>query len=412
MKGKLLRSDQGISHEVFREASVVEGEEQAEGEGEEGQESSPKDDDILKSFRHIYVKEVVREPKMHFYKVPRLGSFLAIPLVYNSCLFEDALDNAVQDFLNIQKTREEQNKEKTEWEEEQARQREEREKVGEQYEAEPREWEPIEEKPFDTVEEQYVICFDTLGQDREIDEEQRRFALDTVRNFKRIWEETEYENLTRDRNRKLEIMELDKEFLDTEAQKILDEEERNVEEIISSREDPMDDEQRDLVMRQIRLSFIGRLFKEREDWHQNLMVLRDFNVIKMQRVVQTIFYLLKYKREDICEKGTNKFFWKKAKNLIDDEFINRLVFFNALGPKEDQFERYQTLNFLERNVEGIQIEEVDAYNLTLGKLFKWILLALKTRKEDIVRRKAMNVKAQDQRTQIQEAIQAREVKKG
>jgi hypothetical protein len=45
------------------------------------------------------VKEVVREPKMHFYKVPRLGSFLAIPLVYNSCLFEEALDNAVQDYI-------------------------------------------------------------------------------------------------------------------------------------------------------------------------------------------------------------------------------------------------------------------------------------------------------------------------
>jgi len=35
---------------------------------------------------HIYVPEVVREPKMHFYKVPRLGAFLAIPLEYKSCL--------------------------------------------------------------------------------------------------------------------------------------------------------------------------------------------------------------------------------------------------------------------------------------------------------------------------------------
>ena len=51
------------------------------------------------------------------------------------------------------------------------------------------------------------------------------------------------------------------------------------------------------------------------------------------------------------------------------------------------------MNFLERNIEGIQPEEVDAYNLTLGKLFKWVLLALKTRKEDIVRRKALNLRA-------------------
>jgi hypothetical protein len=146
-------------------------------------------------------------------------------------------------------------------------------------------------------------------------------------------------------------------------------------------------------MRQVRLNFIGRLFKEREDWNRNLMILRDFNVIKMPRVIQTLFYLLKYNREDICEKGTNKFFWKKAKNLVDDEFISRLAYFNVLGPKEDEYQRYQTLNFLERNIEGIQPEDVDVYNLTLGKLFKWVQLAIKTRKEDIVRRKALNLRA-------------------
>ncbi len=125
--------------------------------------------------------------------------------------------------------------------------------MGEPFEPEPKDWEVIEEKPFDTIEEQYVVCIDTLGQDREIEDEQRRFALETIRNYKRIWEETEYENLTKDRDRKLEIMELDKEFLDSESQKILDEEERYVDELINSREDPMDDEQKDLIMRQIRL---------------------------------------------------------------------------------------------------------------------------------------------------------------
>lgn len=130
-----------------------------------------KEEDILKSFRHIYVREVVREPKMHFYQVPRLGCFIAIPLAYNSCLFEDALDNAVLDYITVQKSREEQNKERFEWEDEQNRLREEREKNGEIYEPEPREWEVIEEKPFDTIEEQYVVCIDTLGQDREVDDE-------------------------------------------------------------------------------------------------------------------------------------------------------------------------------------------------------------------------------------------------
>jgi len=59
---------------------------------------------------HVYVKEVVREPRMHFYRVPKLGCFMAIPLVYNSCLFDDALENAIADWRDIQVRKEEQEK--------------------------------------------------------------------------------------------------------------------------------------------------------------------------------------------------------------------------------------------------------------------------------------------------------------
>ena len=43
----------------------------------------------------------MREPRMHFYKVPKLGSFLAARLEYNSCYFESALDNAVADYIEV-----------------------------------------------------------------------------------------------------------------------------------------------------------------------------------------------------------------------------------------------------------------------------------------------------------------------
>jgi len=35
--------------------------------------------------------------------------------------------------------------------------------------------------------------------------------------------------------------------------------------------------------------------------------------------------------------------------------------------------------------------------MTLGKLFKWLQLAIRTRKEDIVRRKALKKRAREQR---------------
>jgi hypothetical protein len=53
------------------------------------------------------VKEVVREPRMHFFKVPKLGSYIAIRLEYDSCLFEEALDVAIQDYIEMQAKRRE-----------------------------------------------------------------------------------------------------------------------------------------------------------------------------------------------------------------------------------------------------------------------------------------------------------------
>lgn len=63
--------------------------------------------DILNSFKHLYVREVVREPRMHFYRVPRLGSFMVVPLEYDSCLSVKALDEAVADMITLRKAMEE-----------------------------------------------------------------------------------------------------------------------------------------------------------------------------------------------------------------------------------------------------------------------------------------------------------------
>ena len=60
----------------------------------------------------MFVPEVVREPRMHFFKVPRLGSYLAVKLEYESCLFEQALVAGVNDYLEVQQRVREQEEEK------------------------------------------------------------------------------------------------------------------------------------------------------------------------------------------------------------------------------------------------------------------------------------------------------------
>ena len=51
---------------------------------------------------------------------------------------------------------------------------------GEQFEEDEQEWKEIEFAPFKTFKEEYIICLDTLGQDRQFTDEEKRFALETV----------------------------------------------------------------------------------------------------------------------------------------------------------------------------------------------------------------------------------------
>lgn len=75
-------------------------------------------------------------------------------------------------------------------------------------------WEVIQEKPYITRKKSYVVCLDTLGQDREFSEEQRRFILETLKRFRALWEAKEHRFLTRDRDLRLKAIEDEKEYID------------------------------------------------------------------------------------------------------------------------------------------------------------------------------------------------------
>jgi len=96
----------------------------------------------------INIVEVVREPRMKFFKVPRLGAYLALKLNYQSCLFEEALDEAIKDKFEVRQRKKQQKDEMNEWLEEQNKIKEEKEKIEEEYNIEDKEWEKIKPKEF------------------------------------------------------------------------------------------------------------------------------------------------------------------------------------------------------------------------------------------------------------------------
>lgn len=128
-----------------------------------------------------------------------------------------------------------------------------------------------------------------------------------------------------------------------------------------------------------------------EYWRQAFLDLKEQHILKMPRVLQTLFYLLRYEREDICEETTNKLDFKKVKELIGDDLFDKMLAYNPIGPSEMGYKAYQKLAFLKKNIESCNEEAVEEFSLLLGKIHKWVSLAIETRNEDVVKRK--NVKA-------------------
>lgn len=82
--------------------------------------------------------------------VPRLGSYLAVKLEFNSCLFEEAFDDAVANYAEVAGAKQELQVKKNEWEEQQNEAKLEKEENGEEFTPEEKEWEEIEYAPFKT----------------------------------------------------------------------------------------------------------------------------------------------------------------------------------------------------------------------------------------------------------------------
>lgn len=83
MIDRVLTPETGpISHSCFEEQAEEDNPASEEDDGEGNTAPKAKNEDILTTFKHIYVPEVVRESRMWFKRVPRLGSFMAVPLVY------------------------------------------------------------------------------------------------------------------------------------------------------------------------------------------------------------------------------------------------------------------------------------------------------------------------------------------
>lgn len=83
----------------------------------------------------------------------------------------------------------------------------------------------------------------------------------------------------------------------------------------------------------------------------------------------------------------------------EDSIYYKMNEYWPLGPKEAEHKEYQKLKFIQSNIDQINEEDVDEYSMTLGKLFRWLLMALELRIEDVTSRKRQKEKEREFRAE-------------
>ncbi len=132
--------------------------------------------------------------------------------------------------------RDEQDKEFKEWSEKQEQERQEKEDANEEFVPDEREWTDIASPAYLSKKQQYVVCLNTMGQDREFTDVELKFALRTVRTYRDRWEQLEKELLSEDINRRLDCAKEDKDYKEHHEQTDLNEIEKDVEDGLAPKE--------------------------------------------------------------------------------------------------------------------------------------------------------------------------------
>ena len=392
MKNKRLTLEQGVTNEVFKPPQEVDGE-------------------MKPAPEFFYVKNVVNEPRMVFFRIPKLGAFMSIALIWSSCLSEAAFDAGVEERIRFRKAKSEQEKDmearETKFQTDLIEKQEAKEPT-EELEAEYDNWkkalEPVQEAAFQTIRKEFVVNCDTMGQDREINQNDQNFLNDFVKLFAKSWEDTEHEELSKDIDFQLEYLES---LGQTPAKEIAEnfnaEEEKYAEERRIELEEFKEKEKElnyhlDCFKLEKLCQVLGA--KEVKDW---VFHLTKYRVVKYLSVFQAIWYLLGYTKEDLNTPGTTVLNWKNAKNWIKEEFFTEVLNFDHRGAKPKEVKNYAKILHLIKKIEKLNPEDIDNYNLGLGRLFRWLSMSLRLRKLNIeIRKENFEKKVNDRFNKIDE----------
>lgn len=319
----------------------------------------------------LSIDDVVNDPRIKFFDVPKLGAYLAAPVTYLSCLSESSFDLGVEDAVECRKKRILQLEEKQKYE------------LENREDEEPKVFEEINEEKFKANEVKIVLALDTLGLDKVFTDGQKEYLIDWALLIKEQMERAEEDCLRKDIQEYLIIKDFDSQRIE-KLQEWADEEKNVAEDALKVAGATISEELKQYISYDAPFEIHrNRVLAE----IQTLFKFRSFKVVKFARVFQLAFYLSGVEKERLVEPGTNMIQWKKGREFLNNNFEEFIKSAQPKGPKDQKPFVYAKTMRLEKDLKRVPLEEVNNFSFSLGLLYKFIDSYLKIRILDVTKRR-------------------------
>lgn len=322
----------------------------------------------------IYIENVVLEPQMHFFGIPRFGSFLGVKLEISSTFQAEFVDDFINAFLKRPLERQKPGEAEGEGEGE-----------GEGSGRRPRDWllESLEQSLAESDEFQavavemaaelsaarnslpsakktFVLCFDNLGQEERfpVAEERLGTLLGRLAELKQRWEETEFLGLAR------EALFVHTALNDPATRRSFEQLLRELPVCKSAPGSP-DFFEKALQTSEQRVEAVLS-FVESAGLREGLAQLSRLSRPRHPQVLQNAFSFLNFEKTAYDLPATNKLNWEAVRTtLLSQETVDALLSFDWRAEQRVPRERFNRLNVLRERIAKIDGPAVEASNLTL-----------------------------------------------
>lgn len=281
LQHKCLEPNEGVTYDLFAPVDDV---------NNPSMDNTNTVTDGEKELKSIHEIEVIRNPKIKYFREPRLGSYLAIDISYQSSISLKSLDSSINKWMEYLQEQEEIAKRKAE------RDAQKKDDVDNNMDnnGDPQDpsldkdkAEEEEEvavlKPYDTEEKRTIFSLDTLGQDRSFTLSELEFIREVAKTIKISYYDLEKKLLLKDRDLKLHSREIEAKWLEENKEdKIKESEDKFYKEYLFQKyEDspPNNDEIKQIDMAFSKAKYIVTQILEPENFfNQEILLFAKFEV--------------------------------------------------------------------------------------------------------------------------------------